>query len=201
MIYKAHAHLLQLQDDELSETHIVLSLIATYIHTNPPIMDELQGLVEHLFDSVAQLAELVYSRATTNLGGSFKEMTPKQWIRLVAIVGAYCLLRPYVLNMAAKHQVKQLEKEEQKAAAAEAAAAEISPNQLRGKIDIPEDSDDEAEAGGTQSQTQTTAADWGKKARRRQRHVIKKLLDAEEERLRKLQEDEEDKDIEEYLVG
>ncbi|RYO94449.1 hypothetical protein DL766_008922 [Monosporascus sp. MC13-8B] len=154
-------------------------------------MDELQGMVEHLFDSVSKLGELLYTRTTTNLGGSIKQMTPKQWIRLVIIVGAYCLLRPYVLKMASKHQQREMEREEQRA------QAEITPNQLRGQVvDIPEDSDDDDEDG----QTQTTAADWGKKARRRQRNMIKKLLDAEEKRLQQLQEDEEDKDIEEYLV-
>lgn len=160
-------------------------------------MDEVQGLFEHLFDSVSQLADILYTRTTTNVGSSFKQMSPQQWIRLVAIVGAYCLLRPYVMKMASKHQERQLEKAEEADKAAAAAAAEISPNQLRGQVGIPEDSEDEDEA----EQSQATAADWGKKARRRQRHVIKKLLDAEEERLRKLQEDDEDKDIEQYLVG
>ncbi|RYP45217.1 hypothetical protein DL768_008410 [Monosporascus sp. mg162] len=154
-------------------------------------MDELQGMVEHLFDSVSKLGELLYTRTTTNLGGSIKQMTPKQWIRLVIIVGAYCLLRPYILKMASKHQQREMEREEQRA------QVEITPNQLRGQVvDIPEDSDDDEDG-----QTQTTAADWGKKARRRQRNMIKKLLDAEEKRLQQLQEDEEDKDIEDYLVG
>lgn len=77
--------------------------------------------------------------------------------------------------------------------------AEITPNQLRGQIDIPEDSDDEGADTGEKTAA-VTATEWGKKARRRQRNVIKKLIDAEEERLRQLQEDEEDKDIEEFLV-
>ncbi|KAG4222284.1 hypothetical protein PC116_g29241, partial [Phytophthora cactorum] len=92
----------------------------------------------------------------------------------------------------AKHQEKQLEKQ---FAEEEARQAQISPNQLRGEIGIPEDSDEEEE------QAETTAADWGKKARKRQRNMIKKLLDAEEKRLQELQEDEEDKDIEQYLVA
>jgi hypothetical protein len=77
--------------------------------------------------------------------------------------------------------------------------AQISPNQLRGQVDIPEDSDDddddEADKG------QASSADWGKKARRRQRDFIKKMLDAEEKRLQETLEEEEDKDIEQYLVG
>lgn len=164
-------------------------------------MAELQDLFEHLFDSVSKLGELVYTRTSTNLDATFKNMTPKQWIRLVIIVGAYCLLRPYILKMAGKHQEKQLEKAQQQD---EAAKAEISPNQLRGQIDIPEDSDDDedgAAEGAGGEKAQASASDWGKKARKRQRHMIKKLLDAEEKRLRDLQEDEEDKDIEQYLVN
>lgn len=85
---------------------------------------------------------------------------------------------------------------EEEAARAEAEAkAKISPNELRGQIDIPEDTDDEDE-----TVAKSSGPDWGKKARRRQRDVIKKLLDAEEQRLRENQEELEDKDIEEYLV-
>lgn len=119
-------------------------------------------------------------------------MTPKQWIRLVIIVGAYALLRPYIIKMGAKHQEKQLEKQFKEE---EERQAQISPNQIRGEIGIPDESDDDDEQG------ETTASDWGKKARKRQRNVLKKMLDAEEKRLQELQEDEEDKDIEQYLVG
>ncbi|KAK6951928.1 hypothetical protein Daesc_006453 [Daldinia eschscholtzii] len=155
-------------------------------------MSELVDLVAHLFDSISQLFTLVKDRFSTNVTESFTSMTPKQWIRLVIIVGAYALLRPYIIKYGAKHQEKQLEKQ---FAEEEARQAQISPNQLRGEIGIPEDSDEEEE------QAETTAADWGKKARKRQRNMIKKLLDAEEKRLQELQEDEEDKDIEQYLVA
>ncbi|OTB07812.1 hypothetical protein M426DRAFT_317703 [Hypoxylon sp. CI-4A] len=156
-------------------------------------MSELVDLVSHLFDSVSQLVELVRSRFSNNIQESFTSMTPKQWIRLVIIVGAYLLLRPYVIKMGAKYQEKQLEKQFKEE---EERQAEISPNQLRGEIGIPEDSDDDEE-----DQAETTSSDWGKKARKRQRKMIRNLLDAEEKRLQELQEDEEDKDIEQYLVG
>ncbi|KAI0881024.1 DUF1531-domain-containing protein [Annulohypoxylon maeteangense] len=155
-------------------------------------MSELVDLVAHLFDSVNQLFNLVRERFSHNVSESFTSMTPKQWIRLVIIVGAYALLRPYIIKMGAKFQEKQMEKQFKEE---EERQAEISPNQLRGEIGLPEDSDDEDE------QAETTASDWGKKARKRQRNMIKKLLDAEEKRLQELQEDEEDKDIEQYLVG
>lgn len=77
-----------------------------------------------------------------------------------------------------------------------AETAKISPNELRGRVQIPEDSDSEDETATGQS----TGPDWGKKARRRQRDMIKKLLEAEERRLQESKEEEEDKDIEEFLV-
>lgn len=148
--------------------------------------DELTDLFVHLADSVRKLAALLSDRMTNNVSASFSNMTLQQWIRLVAIVGAYCLLRPYVIKMGAKHQEKEFEKAQQ---------AEITPNELRGELGIPEDSDDDDDAQG-----ETTAADWGKKARRRQRNMIKQLLDAEEKRLQETLDEQEDKDIEEFLV-
>ncbi len=88
----------------------------------------------------------------------------------------------------------QSHEEESERAEAEA-RAKISPNELRGKVEIPEDTDDEDEATG-----EASGPDWGKKARRRQRDMIKKLLDAEERRLQESLEEEEDKDIEEFLI-
>lgn len=75
--------------------------------------------------------------------------------------------------------------------------AKVQPNTLRGQVEIPDHSDDEDNETPASS---TTATDWGKKARRRQRDVLKKLIDVEEKRLAELQEDDEDKDIEEFLV-
>ncbi|KAK6202218.1 hypothetical protein LQW54_008930 [Pestalotiopsis sp. IQ-011] len=161
-------------------------------------MSELQDLVAHLGDSVHQLFSLVTTaveRFTTNLTASFSTMTIKHWIRLVMIVGTYLLVRPYIIKFSSKYQQKQFEK----AHAEDEAAAAISPNQLRGQVDIPEDSDDD-EPAEPEATAATTSADWGKKARKRQRVMLKKLIDAEEQRLLELQEDEEDKDIEQYLT-
>ncbi|PSR94327.1 protein trafficking Pga2, partial [Coniella lustricola] len=134
---------------------------------------------------------------TTNLRNSFAGMAPENWIRLVIIVGTYMLIRPYLLKLGAKTQMKQHEKEAAETKAAAIEQAKMSPNELRGhKIaGIPEDSDEEEVA-----QAESTSADWGKKARKRQRQMIKKILDAEEKRLQDLQEDDEDKDIQEFLV-
>ncbi|KAH6655083.1 protein trafficking Pga2 [Truncatella angustata] len=158
---------------------------------------ELQDLFAHLGESVQQLFGLlgmVLERFTTNLTASFSTLTLKHWIRLIMIVGTYLLVRPYFVKLGAKYQEKQFEKVHQ-----EDPAAEISPNQLRGQVEIPEESDDD-EVADPNATASTTSADWGKKARKRQRVMLKKLIDAEEKRLQELQEDEEDKDIEQYLT-
>jgi len=104
------------------------------------------------------------------------------------------LLRPYLIKLGARSQMKS--HEEESAQAEQAAKAAISPNELRGQVQIPEDSDSEEE----EEAGQTTSTNWGKKARRRQREMIKKMLEAEEQRLRESKEEEEDKDIEEFLI-
>ncbi|KAK0652142.1 protein trafficking Pga2 [Cercophora newfieldiana] len=140
-------------------------------------------------DDLINLASVVWNRFSTNLQATFDSTTPKKWIQLIIIAGAYMLLRPYIIKLGSKSQMKTHERE-----SAEAAA--ISPNELRGRVQIPEDSDSEDDA----PTAQATGPDWGKKARRRQRDMIKKLLEAEERRLQETKEEEEDKDIEEYLV-
>lgn len=75
-------------------------------------------------------------------------------------------------------------------------AAKISPNSLRGQVEVPEDSDSEEDGEATTG----SEVSWGKKARRRQRKMIKMLLEKEEQMRLDAQGDEEDKDIEEFLV-
>jgi flagellar biosynthesis/type III secretory pathway M-ring protein FliF/YscJ len=169
-------------------------------------MSEIADLVAHLGDRVQQLFGIFGIGATrlkTNLTASFTEMSLQHWIRVVMIVGTYLLLRPYIIKFGARHQEKLLEKQDKEDKAQREADGKISPNQLRGEIGIPdedEDSDDDDNKPDAEATAASTAADWGKKARKRQRVMLRKILDAEEERLRELQEDEEDKDIEQYLT-
>lgn len=81
--------------------------------------------------------------------------------------------------------MKKLEAEEEKS---KAKAAAMSPNELRGQG--PGHVDDE-DVGGD-----GTGADWGQKARVRQRQVLQQLMEAEEQR--RLDEDEL-KEIEDLL--
>ncbi len=138
------------------------------------------------------------NRVTANLSNSFSHLTVQQWIRLVAIVGAYLLLRPYLIKLGARIQMKQHEKEEAASAEERANEAEMTPNDFRGhKVVIPEESDSEDDG---DEGAQASAADWGKRARRRQRHMVKKILADHEKKLAEQQEDDEDKDIQEFLV-
>lgn len=155
-------------------------------------------------DGITNLLYIAYERFTRNLRGTLEGMSPEKWIRIVIIVGTYMLVRPYLLKLGGKAQMNQHEKEAAEAEAEAEAKAKLSPNELRGhKIQIPEDSDDSDAEGGEgegKKASSSSATDWGKKARRRQRTMVKKLLDAEEKRLQELQEDDEDKDIEEFLT-
>lgn len=149
---------------------------------------------------LVNFAGMLYERFTRNLKGSFEGMAPEKWIRLVIIVGTYMLLRPYLLKLGGKQQMKQHEREAAEAEEEAAAKAKMSPNELRGhKLQIPEESD-ESEGEEEGAEAKSSATEWGKKARRRQRTMIKKILDAEEKRLQELQEDDEDKDIQEFLT-
>ena len=119
---------------------------------------------------------------------ALENMSLSKWIRLVVIVGGYLLLRPYLLKLGARTQMKEHEKSDSDT------KAKTSAVDLQSKVDIPEDTDDEEEVPAAEA-----AAKWGKKARRRQRTVIKKLLEAEEERLQEQQADDDDEDIKEFL--
>jgi Protein trafficking PGA2 len=141
-----------------------------------------------------------YNNFIRNAVHMWDGMTLIKYIRLIAVLGAYMLLRPYLMKLGAKLQAKEHEKEldpyEIATKDEQGNTKKLSPNNLRGidgKEVTLEDSESEEEATGADVK-------WGKKARKRQRAVIKKVLEDEERIRRELQEDEEDKDIMEYLV-
>lgn len=154
-------------------------------------------------DQIFNFFYVIYERFTRNLRGSLEGMSPEKWIRIVIVVGAYVLIRPYLLKMGGKVQMAQHEKEAEAHKAEEEAKsrAKMSPNELRGHtVKLPGESGDEDSEAEEDGAAQASATEWGKKARRRQRTMIKKILSAEEKRLRELQEDDEDKDIQEFLT-
>lgn len=133
----------------------------------------------------------------------YASMSLKEWIRIVTIVGAYLLLRPYLSLWAAKLQSAQHDKEidaDELATPATGPKAEISANSLRGQVQVPEDSDSDDDK--PEAVAETSSANWGKKARKRQRAMIKRIIEADEKLRAETEayDDEEDKDIEQYLT-
>jgi hypothetical protein len=149
----------------------------------------MSGLLAYVADQFSEYS----SNLRSQVNYTYHRLTIKDYIQLVIIVGAYGLLRPYLIKLGAKFQAKDHERELDPDEMSSAAATSI--NSLRGKVHVPEDTDSESEAEGKKE------TDWGKKARRRQRKMIREILEAEEKKLRELDENESDKDIEEFLVG
>lgn len=156
------------------------------------LIDTVTGYIVQGFENLKHNAE------------HYASMSLKEWIRIVTIVGAYLLLRPYLSILAAKLQSAQHDKEidaDEMATAATGPKAEISANSLRGQVKVPEESEDE-EGTGEAVAAETTGANWGKKARKRQRAMIKRIIEADEKLRAETEayDDEEDKDIEQYLT-
>lgn len=125
---------------------------------------------------------------SNNLSDSFSSMTVQSWIRLVVIVGGYMLLRPYVMKWAGKGAVRRMEDEDAKTRGKSITDPELTPNEFRGiKEKLYEADVDEGDG---------TGADWGQKARTRQRQMLKQLLEEEE---RRRAAENEDADIQEFL--
>ncbi|KFY29820.1 hypothetical protein V494_08460 [Pseudogymnoascus sp. VKM F-4513 (FW-928)] len=134
----------------------------------------------------------------------YASMSLKEWVRIITIVGAYLLLRPYLSLWAAKLQSAQHDKEidaDEMATPATGAKAAISANSLRGQVKVPEDSESDEDTGEAET-AETSSANWGKKARKRQRAMIKRIIEADEKLRAETEayDDEEDKDIEQYLT-
>ncbi len=155
------------------------------------------------FQFLIGLPKQAYINFTRNSVEMWDGMTPLKYIRLVAILGAYLFLRPYLQKWGERTQAKQHEKELSKAEmdAANGKKAKISPNALRGATGGKTVKwEDEKEAEGEAEDEGADGGEWGKKARRRQRKFVEKVLEGEEAERRAREGDEDDKDIFEHLV-
>jgi hypothetical protein len=145
--------------------------------------------------SITDALKIWGGNLTRNTAAAFAELRLKDYIRMVTIIGAYCLLRPYIIALGGRLQTKTHERD---SAEGQETSAEISANELRGKFAIPgvdeSDGDDDEEE-------EARTGDWGRKARVRQRKFIRSKLEAEEKRLREEAEAESDKELEEFLTG
>lgn len=113
------------------------------------------------------------------------------------IVCTYCLIRPYILKLGAKVQESYLVKEQKES---DEKWAAMHPNDLRGgrrKVDIPGvESDDEGEDGQNEI---VVKGEWGRKARVRQRKIVRKAMEIHEENLAKTGFESDDEDIADLL--
>lgn len=132
-----------------------------------------------------------------NVSASIDRLTIQDYLRLVIIIGGYALLRPYLLKLGGRFQAKDHERELDAEEVSSMAA--VSPNSLRAQVAVPDDTDDdddEEEQAGATGQS----LDWGRAARRRQRRMLRQLLEAEERSKREQAEGDSDREIEEFLV-
>jgi hypothetical protein len=137
--------------------------------------------------SPADALRTLRSRFQNNVGDSFSKLTAQDYIRLVVIIGAYCLLRPYILKFGGRYQMKDHARP--MAENEPSSGAAMNPNNLRGMVNVPEDTDSEEEI-------QVDRKGWGGKARRRQRQFIRRLIEEEE---KKAAAEDSDEDIKEFL--
>ncbi|GFP55286.1 hypothetical protein ACSS6W_009410 [Trichoderma asperelloides] len=127
--------------------------------------------------------------ASNNIQKSFSDMSTQGWLRLIMVVCTYLLIRPHIIKYSTKHAVKKLEEQDTKDKQyAKEQVAKMSPNDLRGLGSVEEDVDADEGADGSK-------ADWGSKARVRQRKVLRKILEAEEQRRYEEESDEDVRDL------
>ena len=164
---------------------------------------------QDMFDSLIGFVLQGYTNFLNNLK-AFIHMSGLQWIRIITIIGAYLLLRPYLTKIAtagaAKKQAEAMNDEDVVQRRKDRELREmniITPNILRGvsdkKIELPMESDSEGEKATGKD------AKWGGKARKRQRLLVRKIVEQEERARREARDvggfvSDEDKDIAEYLT-
>lgn len=158
-----------------------------------------------------------FSNFVNNLHGSFARLKPEGWIRLVWIVGAYLLLRPYLVKLGARQQQKQHEASQE----GDDTGAELHPNDLRGgkktaaaattgekpasgaktakKLGVATSKKAKVSGAGNDEETEAKTGEWGNKARVRQRKAVKAMVEKQEERLQAEQEQEDLGDIQDLL--
>lgn len=132
----------------------------------------------------------------------FSNLSARDYIRLVVVIGAYALLRPYLMKLGAHMQMKQHQKDSQASAenGQDGATGTATAADLRGGRRRNEPQKKYAIPGVDSDSEEDEKNDWGRTARLRQRKMIRDLLAKQEERLQAERDADSDKDIEEFLV-
>src|SRR5579862_2276125 len=119
-------------------------------------------------DRVAEYLRTWAGNLQRNVSDSVSQLSLRDYIRIVIILGGYALLRPYLLKLGGRFQARD---HERKLDLKEVSSDTAMPaNSLRGQVHVPEDTDEEEGGSGT-------GAEWGRMARRRQREMIRKILE------------------------
>ncbi|KAF2143222.1 uncharacterized protein K452DRAFT_225158 [Aplosporella prunicola CBS 121167] len=143
---------------------------------------------------------------STQTSKAFNNLGPKDYIRLVVIIGGYLLLRQWLVKLGAHRQLKQLEHQDAEAKRQARAEELADANDLRvgakksrkPKIALPGvDSDDDDSS---EEESAVRPGEWGRAARLRQRKFVRDALEKHEQKLQAEAEAESDKDIEEFLI-
>ncbi len=136
--------------------------------------------------SVVMFLYGLYNNFIRNSVHMWDDMTLTGYLRLVAIVGAYLLLRPWLVKLGERMQRGQLEKEEVVTTAGK--GVRISANDLRGGKKAVKDGGAKkgvswGDEGSDDSQEETaTGKDvkWGKQARKRARQAERREIQEKE---------------------
>ncbi|KIM96106.1 hypothetical protein OIDMADRAFT_20970 [Oidiodendron maius Zn] len=112
-----------------------------------------------------------------NITGAFDDMDAKRWIRLVAVIGGYLLLRPYLVKLGEKLSNKQYAKTMEDAQTT-VPKAKISPNALRGYVEpIEEEREGEVEGDKKVRKRQAKKVNFEQQEEANQADLMDQLVD------------------------
>lgn len=167
-------------------------------------IDPLTHLVERglaFFQWLLTFPQQGYRNLVRNSIGMWSDMTLVGYVRMIAIVGAYLFLRPYLQQYGERVQKKRFEE----AAAAAAAAGGADGADGAGGANVFREGEGAKKAGAKIVKFEEEkegdekgegGEEWGKKAKRRQKAAEK----VAEEKMRLEQEENGDRDIFAHLV-
>ncbi|KAK6355042.1 hypothetical protein TWF696_004168 [Orbilia brochopaga] len=138
-------------------------------------------------DNSSPLAPItrILANFANNLSATLSSASTTDYIRLTAIVGGYLLIRPYLQKLGARYQERDHARTVDASEESSMAATGVKARVVAGEEDSDDDSDGEG---------------WGRGKRLQQREQrARRRREIEENTARGGFDDEEDKDIEEFL--
>ena len=153
-----------------------------------------------ILNELVSWATFLRDRIAHTFNGSL-DLSSKEWIRMLAVVGAYLLIRPLFIWYGEYLQKKNLAKVANvKTEHYAEKAREGQVNSLRG---APTESKvGELESTGNDDAAATTGLeDEGKKIKKRQKKVTRFVMTEEERQRKEVEEDALDEDVSDFMVN